>query len=617
MSGIVGIFERDAKPIDLALLKTLTDFLSYRGPDAQDTWSDGPTGFGHAMLRVTDDSECERQPAALDRRFWITADVRIDCRSELAKKLQDAGRRLPRNITDPELVLHSYAVWREDCVHHLRGDFSFAIWDLREKQLFCARDHFGIKPFYYAEIGNTFIFSNTLNCVRLHSEVPDELNDDAVLDFLLVGFNCDEAATTFQAVRRLPPAHYLKVSTERIHLQRYWSIPTEGRIRYKRVLDYVEHFQSILRAAVVDRLRTKRVGIFMSGGLDSPAIAATVREAVPAVDLHAYTLVYESLIPEEEGPLAREIADFLRIPIRFRALDHLNVLEQPSPDLIWPEPVDDPCFAGIFDEFRMAEMDCRVVLSGQGGDETMIFQMWPYVKDMLRKREWGQLSFALPKFARVRQFPWRGLARRAQKIFGRGPLGPITPLWIAPRWMKTAEIRNRWQVRTAIRGTQVHPVRPRAQQALSQPQWALFFESHDPGVTHAAVEMRYPYLDVRVVEFLLALPPFPCFFHKNLLRRAMSGRLPPKILTRPKTPVPFDPLVARLDRGEGRRMHDFQWDKKMEPYVQRSGLSTLGLGMSPERARVDVRPFCLNFWLRAMRSVRYKSCREVCDGQTA
>ena len=619
MSGIVGIFERDVSPVNLGLLRALTDFLSYRGPDALQVWSQGPIGFGHTMLRTTRESERERQPASLDARFWITADARIDCRAELVKKLEDADRRLLPTITDAELILHAYAVWNEECVDHLRGDFSFAIWDLREKELFCARDHFGIKPFYYAEIGSTFVFSNTLNCVRLHPAVPDELNDDAVLDFLITGLNCDNSSTTFQAVRRLPPAHCMKVSTAGIRMRRYWSLPVDGRIRYRRAEEYVEHFQSLMQQAVADRLRTDRVGIFLSGGLDSPTIAAAARQLAPAnsgaVDLRAYTVVYESLIPDEEGPLAQEVADFLRIPIRFLALDYLKPFESwNEPEITWPEPVEDPFFAGIFDQFRMVASDCRVALSGQGGDDIMNFQMRPYVKDLVRRQEWAQLLSDVPQFLRMRRFPWRGLMRRTQKMFGRGPLAPIVPEWLSPRWARTTNIRNRWEARTAIRDTRVHPVLPRAQAVLGQPQWTLLFEISDPGLTRCPVEVRHPFLDLRIVEYLLALPPFPWFFGKTLLRRAMAGRLPDRILARPKMPLAGDPLVAHFKLGDELPIAECPWSDEMERYVGRSKLGTLTSQMSAERACVEMRPLCLNFWLRARRTARYNFPVEIRNG---
>src|SRR5205807_844250 len=173
MSGIVGIINLDGAPVDRQLLRRMTDFLAYRGPDAQNIWSDGPVGFGHTMLRTTFESEREQQPCSLDGRVWITADARIDARDNLIRDLRSKGREIQKSVTDVELILHAYHVWADDCVQYLIGDFSFAIWDGRRHRLFCARDHFGVKLFYYAQVGRSFIFGNTLDCVREHPAVSD------------------------------------------------------------------------------------------------------------------------------------------------------------------------------------------------------------------------------------------------------------------------------------------------------------------------------------------------------------------------------------------------------------------------------------------------------------
>src|SRR5438477_363057 len=170
--------------MERALLQSLVDFLSYRGPDSHECGMDASIGLGHAMLRTTRQSRGERQPASLDDgRFWITADARLDGRVELITELERSGRIVQPNAPGSELILHAYAAWGTPSVEHLRGDFSFAIWDAHHKQLFCARDHFGIKPFYYLEREDLFLFSNTLNCIRMHPEVSGELNEAAIGDF--------------------------------------------------------------------------------------------------------------------------------------------------------------------------------------------------------------------------------------------------------------------------------------------------------------------------------------------------------------------------------------------------------------------------------------------------
>src|SRR6266851_3857225 len=192
--------------------------------------------------------------------YDVADHARLDGRADLIAGLQRAKRVVRPEAPDSELILHAYAAWGTPCVERLLGDFAFAIWDARNKQLFCARDHFGIKPFYYAQQGDLFLFSNTLNCVRMHPEVSGELNDAAIGDFLLFGLNCDNATTSFRDIQRLSPAHSLSISPEGVKIRRYWAPPTDGRIRYSKPEEYVENFQSLLEAAVADRLRTERVG---------------------------------------------------------------------------------------------------------------------------------------------------------------------------------------------------------------------------------------------------------------------------------------------------------------------------------------------------------------------
>ena len=347
MSGIVGIYERSGAPVDRGLLQALAHFLSFRGPDAREAWSHGAIGLGHSMLRTTHESQIEQQPASLDGQLWVTADARIDCREELEKKLTQQGQGAAgRAATDSGLILRAYAAWGAECVQHLRGDFAFAIWDARKKILFCARDHFGVKPFYYCELGELFLFSNTLDCLRQHPNVSGDLNDAAIGDFLLFGLNCDVATTTFRDIRRLPAAHAMIISSDGLRIQRYWSAPTDGRIRYKNAGDYVEHIQILLQAAVADRTRVDRAGILLSGGLDSATIATTARDLAASAggpqDLRAYTVVYESLFPDQDGRYAREVAEFLKIPQQFIPMDELRPFERwEEAEFRSPEPVDD------------------------------------------------------------------------------------------------------------------------------------------------------------------------------------------------------------------------------------------------------------------------------------
>ena len=219
MSGIVGIVNFDGAPVDRDLVTRMTESMVFRGPDALQILVERNVGFGHTMLRTTWEAEDEKQPLTLDGKIWLTADARIDGRAELTQKL---GVSESTN-NDAELMLRAYHSWKEQCIDHLIGDFAFAIWDSNERRLFCARDHFGVKPLYYARTSaDCFIFSNTLNTLRLHPSVSDELHEPAIADYVLFGLNQDLASTTFRDIQRVPAGHTLSISKSSLTIRRYW-----------------------------------------------------------------------------------------------------------------------------------------------------------------------------------------------------------------------------------------------------------------------------------------------------------------------------------------------------------------------------------------------------------
>jgi asparagine synthase (glutamine-hydrolysing) len=264
MSGIVGILNLDGSPVDGGLLDRMTAYLGFRGPDGRRAWTMNHVGFGHALLRVTEETAREAQPFTLDDQRWIVADARIDARQDLIADLRTRGQRDVAFDGRRRTILVAYRRWGADCVDHLRGMFAFALWDESSGQLFCARDRFGVKPFYYAQLGQTVLFSNTLDCIRMHSGVSRELNDAAIADFLLFGVNQEIDTTSFRDIRRLPPAHTLTWSSDMAQCRRYWTLPVEEPIHFKRADEYSDRFRELLRAARA-KPRTRRVGVFMSG----------------------------------------------------------------------------------------------------------------------------------------------------------------------------------------------------------------------------------------------------------------------------------------------------------------------------------------------------------------
>ncbi|OLE97050.1 MAG: hypothetical protein AUG75_12860, partial [Cyanobacteria bacterium 13_1_20CM_4_61_6] len=516
---------------------------------------DGSIGLGHAMLRTTHESQSEHQPASLDERFWITADARLDARTELLQELKRRGHETQPGTPDSELILHAYAAWGPDCVDHLQGDFSFGIWDARNKQLFCARDHFGTKPFYHAQLGNLFLFSNTLNCIRKHPAVSQRLNDLAISDFLLFDMIRDPGATSFADIQRLPPAHVLACNEDSVSVRRYWMLPVSAPIHHKRPSECVEQFQEVLDRAVADRLRTNNVGVLMSGGLDSPTVAASAQRILArngsGAGLCAYTEVFQDLIPHEERQFAGLVAEALKIPIEFQVSDEMVLWKYPShQNHYWPEPLHLPWSDGGLTQMRQVAVRNRVALTGFGADPALSCLLSVHFSQFLKKRQFGRaLAEAIRYLAVEGRFSRLYIRTRWERWFASKSQVPYYPAWLNPDLETRLDLRERWELLSGAAAPN-EAVRPVAYKAMADPMWPALFEAYDCGVTGVPVEVRHPFFDLRLVDFLLGLPALPWCSDKELLREAGRGILPDAVRLRRKSPLLEDPLIALLRRPE-------------------------------------------------------------------
>jgi asparagine synthase (glutamine-hydrolysing) len=617
MSGIIGIVNFDGSPIEQWLLRRMTESLAYRGPDAQEIVINSQVGFGHTMLRTTDEAMNERQPCSLDGRVWITADARIDGRADLIRELRARGRDCQLNVPDVELILHAYHIWDEECVSHLLGDFAFAIWDERQQKLFCARDHFGIKPFFYSCGDNHFVFSNTLNCIRLHPAITDELNEQAIGDFLLFDSNRDPATTAFAGIRRLPPAHCLVWSEGRLSLHRYWTLPDGDLIKYRRERDYIEHFLELLRTAVADRLRTENVGILMSGGLDSASVAAIARELTAqqraSFDLQAHTVVYDRLIPDQERYYAGLVADALQIPIHYLvADDYLPYQGWDDAELQQPEPVNNPLLI-VFNELtRRAAAHCRVVLTGDDGDTFLEEWSKPYFSYLFKNRRFGRLFAELVRYARThKELPRIGLRHWFRQMRGEHQ-PPPQPDWLNRSFATRLNLSARWNEVRKKRA--LHPIRPKLYHVLTSVFWSQHFEAYDAGLTSLPVEYRHPLADLRLLDFALSIPPVPWLVKKHLLRVAMKSRLPEEVCVRPKSPLAGDPLLESIQAGQMQWAEDFSPVPKLTEYVERDAISPISREADSDRLWMNIRPLSLNYWLLNLVPIKNKSESEERNG---
>jgi asparagine synthase (glutamine-hydrolysing) len=601
MSGIVGILNLDGAPVDRTLLQRMTDFMKFRGPDEQRIWVDGNVGFGHTLLRTTFESEHEHQPFTLDGKVWIVADARVDAQDELIAKLNAQGEHVRRGVTDVELLLRAYRTWGEDCVDRLLGDFAFAVWDDRQQRLFCARDHLGVKPFFYADLGATVIFSNTLDCIRQHPAISNKLNDLAIADFLLFDVNQDPATTSFADIQRIPPAHVATWSVGQTRRRRYWTLPAEEPLYFKRATDYTDHFTELLDAAVDDRLRTNKLGIFMSGGVDSPTLAATackiLRQVSSDYSVHAFTTVVDGLDGNERY-YAGLVSEHLGIPIHVRDLS--TTLIHPGWDqakIHTPEAVNPLNLVSERDDFLCASKYARVWFHGEGPDDALKYEWRWYLGYLAKGRRVGRLIGDVCRHMwQHRRVPLISSVPRILKEWQRRDWWyQHFPEWVEPGLVSRLQLQDRWKAFEQS-STGLHHMRPTAHASLNSIGWESHFRSFDAQSTSVPIEVRHPFVDLRLLRYMLAVPVIPWCRAKLLIRRAMRDHLPAPVLRRPKSPLRCDPV----------------WEG-----VRRSGLTPLNptpalgdyvnLGHVPKNAaqdmiafRTNVRPWVLNYWLRNM-----------------
>jgi asparagine synthase (glutamine-hydrolysing) len=612
MSGFVGILNLNEVPVDRARLERMTQSLAFRGPDAQGVWCEGPVGLGHALLQITRGASIETQPAQLHGCLWIVADARIDGRAELIDKLKSTSRSadsLSLSSTDADLILHAYDAWGETCVQHLRGDFSFAIWNAPTKRLFCARDHFGVKPFFYARMGSCLIFSNTLDCVRTHPAVSSRLSDLAIADFLLFDMNQDSSTTSFADIQRLPPAHMMTCDHERLSQRRYWALSVTTFVHYARDSEYVEHFRQLFDTAVADRLRTESAGVLMSGGLDSTLVAASARRFLSgngtSPGLRAYTDVFKKLIPHEERHYATLVAEALKIPIEYILRDDDKIFERADqPELQSPEPRHTVWPNFVPDQLRRIVTSSRVGLTGYGGDPTLCGRISVHFRHLIKKKQFGcVLADAMKYFMAEGRFSRLYLRKRWHITFATSSETPRYPVWLNEDLEKRLGLRERWEA-IGNAATSAGSARPEAYQAMVAPMWQNLFEEHDAGNSGVLVDIRHPFFDLRLVNFLLALPRLPWCCDKQLLREAGRGLLPDAVRLRRKSPLLSDPLVARLQLPESAWVDRFEPVPGLENYTARNRIPIVHGEKDPWAAWTNLRPLSLNFWLPRASSIR-------------
>ncbi len=604
MSGFIVIVNINKKPIDKGLIHSLTQSLKYHGPDKQKVWVDESIGLGHALLRTTDESVYESQPATIDEKVWIVCSARIDDRKNLIAKLGLNKKIDLKKTPDSKLILLAYRKWGENCLDYLIGDFTFVIWDKQKQKIFAAKDQLGLKQLYFTKKNDLLIISNNMNAILKHPDISNKFNHRAIGGFLLFGDHTwlDKSITMFHDIDILMPAHKLKfdLSNKSLTIKKYWSLPLESSYRqYKNESDYIEHFKEIFEEAVKDRLRTSSISISMSGGMDSTSIAAIVneikRKKLNQLNIKAFTAVYDRIHPCEERHYANQAASQLNIPIEYISGDNYNIFD---PYILTTRPVENFTLGYSLEIQKRMYLHSRTYLTGMTADNLLAF-----TPPLSTEKKY--LSFDI-----IYNIIKMSLIYGAAPAIGSGLMQYLSfmkknkkvhssfidhyPKWLNPKFEKNENLKEEWD-RVHDNNDFLHPLHPVAYKSLFSPDWSTEDIFLNPGVT--LPEAMDPFFDIRVIKFVLSLPSLPWLYNKHLLRKAMTNKLPQSVIDRPKTAL-GDINKTLFQQPESKWVEKWKASEALQEYISEEKIIPFSQKKYDQETYLDFRLLFLDQWIK-------------------
>ena len=401
MCGICGAFNFGSdQPVERGLIERMNNEIAHRGPDDAGVFVSGNIGIGMRRLSIVDLAHGHQPISNEDGSVWIVFNGEIYNHSELAEQLKARGHRYSSR-SDTETIVHLYEEYGDDCVKWLRGMFAFAIWDTRRGRLFVARDRVGIKPFYYTLNNGEFVFASEIKSLIASGRIRPALNEAAIPEYLAFGYLSGED-TLYAGVRKLLPGHSLSIDMAgKIDLKQYWDLPVAEEQESKSFDCYVRTYREMLEDAVVSHLMADvPLGIFLSGGLDSSAVAAiAAKHRKEPVD--TFSVGYA----EEEYS---ELSTAKTVSEHIRSRHHEVRVSQDSffgalPKLIWyeDEPIVWPSSVSLYFVSKLASQRVKVVLTGEGSDETLAgYTRYAWT---LKNARWDRLYRGMvPRFVRAK-----------------------------------------------------------------------------------------------------------------------------------------------------------------------------------------------------------------------
>jgi len=526
MSGIAGIFNLDGENVSAGLLKDMTNVLKHRGPDDEGYFIDGTIGLGHRRLSVLDLSRAGHQPMSNeDEKIWMVSDGQIFNFLELRQILEQNGHRF-KSDTSLEVILHAYEEYGLKCIERFNGMFSFALWDTEKERLFCARDRFGIKPFYYYIDKNKFYFASEIKSIIQDKAVRRMPDKEVIHHFLSYGCIDHLTDTFFEGIKRLLPAHYILLdkNNKKLDIKRYWDLKPGSSLSNNYTTKFYELFEDSIRLRLCGE---RSIGCNLSGGLDSSSIVCVVNKLLrDNGELKVFSACYNDKRYDER--------EFIEAVIKETGVNSYFVMPEPKEifkdayQLIWHQDEPTRGFASLaqWNTMKLAkENGTTVLLLGSGGDELLagypnVF-FAPLVIDLIR-------SLQIRKFiTEVALFP---------KYYPRGAVLNLFKYLITTRLRKHSGWVNFDQMRYTHSSPKIY------QSYLTNKLYdslvnGLSTEIRIEEKTAMAfsMEMRPPFLDHRLVEYVFSVPNSEKIgggVTKILLRNAMKGIIPDKVRKR-------------------------------------------------------------------------------------
>jgi len=546
MCGIAGIVSLEDRPVFEHELRDMCASIAHRGPDDEGIFLRSGVGLGMRRLSIIDLASGRQPVRNEDGSVWVVFNGEIYNFQELRRKLEGRGHIFSTR-TDTETIVHLYEEYGKRCVDHMRGMFAFALWDERTKQLLLARDRVGIKPLYFAEIGGRILFASELKAILELTEVERRVNWSAV-SHLFTFLSTPPTESIIDGIHKLEPGHLLTASPGgTLVIERYWDVEFEPD--YAREESYfVERVRELLDESVrLHMVSDVPVGAFLSGGIDSSSIVATA-SCLTAEPLQTFSIGFGE--PEyNELDHARVVAS------TFETVHHAlmlgpDVLEQME-DLAWhlDEPFGDSSAIPTYMVSKLASQSVKVVLSGDGGDELFA----GYDRYVVERRErshrplprpvrsvLGTVGRMMPAGMRGRNFlrhmSLSGAERYLdsvtlfrqddmKRMFQPEVAGLLTP---ADTWRSNAaclESSNRHWL-SNLQSLDIKNYLP----------LDILTKVDRMSMAHS-IETRVPLLDHKLVEFAATIPAEMNLrggTTKYILKRAMRGILPDRIIDRPK-----------------------------------------------------------------------------------